>query len=138
MSEMKKPIVKPHKLDFESSSESDETTSSSSLDGNNLSILAEFDEIVRGSNTVKQDRDEVLQSYIDFVKQTSNMKTQFESSVHECKRLRTVIEERTSIISDLESKLDNARRILDHERKKVCLIEDEKNFLVRRFVPNFS
>lgn len=122
----------PKKLAYDETDEDEaSSTSSTGSDNDNLSLLAEFDEITRTARIVKHDRDEIYKSFTDIVGQFQNMLREQIAQMEECKRLKNVLDEKTQAISDLETQLSRARSILDEERKHKCLIEDERNYLVR-------
>lgn len=111
-------------------SDGDESTSSCAIDENNLSLCDEFEEILRASEMVRQERDEILENYLEYVQETSTMYQQWQLCVQECNKLNTILDEKVNIISDTNILLDKAQKLLNEERKKSCAIEDQRNFLV--------
>ncbi|XP_018323283.1 rac GTPase-activating protein 1 isoform X2 [Agrilus planipennis] len=93
-----------------------EQSNHSESDCNDLTIVAEFDELMR---LVKQKRnDEIEDSLIIYVQSTQNIVERLVKIETECSRLRQELDMKIQGFSDLESKLSGARMMLDKERQK--------------------
>lgn len=118
----------------EITSDSDESTASgpsnvggASSDGE-LSIVAEFDDLMR---CMRQRRcSEVEDVFLEMAEQLQELQTLWQNAVQECLRLRAVLDEKTQNNSDLEYKLSLARKLLDEQKKHTRRAEDEKRELV--------
>lgn len=109
------------------SDESTATTNSSSENGE-LTIVAEFDDLLR---CLRHQRcKDVEDAFKEMAEQMNEMQMQWRIAVQECKRLRVVVEQKTQDCSDLEGKLKIARRLLDQEKKHTRRTADEKEQLV--------
>lgn len=103
---------------------------SSSEADENLSILAKYDDIIRFYRTTLQDRNDVYSSCNGCIDTLAMLLNEYTTVVMECKRLKRVLDEKTQIINDFDSKLNYARRILDQEKSQRQLAEDERDYLV--------
>ncbi|KAF5278824.1 hypothetical protein FQR65_LT03512 [Abscondita terminalis] len=93
--------------------------------GTDLSIVAEYDELIR---SLKQQRhDEIEDAFLVFVEQTKGVVDQWQLALHECKRLQDEVAKMTNDYCDLESKLSHARKLLDQERKRARNFEKERD-----------
>lgn len=115
-------------------SDSEESTKSSTsvenglCNGDALSLVAEFDDLIR---LMKQRRvDEVESAFIDFIEQTNEMRNQYDRSIKECRRLQGLLEQKTQELSEMENKLLIARRLLDKEKKENKKIIYERDRMV--------
>lgn len=100
----------------------------SSRDRGELTIVAEFDDLMR---CVRQQRcDEVEDSYLEFAEQVKEMRAQWQLAVQECRRLQGLLDKKTHDFSDLESKLAHARQLLDQEKRHTKRAEEERDVLV--------
>lgn len=119
--------LKPLKLIYNDND--DEAESSSTSDGG-LSLVAEFDDLTRAFDSQQKDSVNVYDSYVNFVQETTNLCKEWNTAIQECRRLKVVLDERTRIISDLESKLESAKNLVDQKNKHIRFVEDERNYLV--------
>lgn len=113
----------------ETTSDSEESTASGggTSDGE-LSIVAEFDDLLR---SMRQRRcSEVEDAFLEMAEQLQELQMLWQNAVQECLRLRTVLDEKTQNISDLEYKLSLARKLLDEQKRHTRRAEDEKRELV--------
>lgn len=104
-----------------------DSSSSSEPPQPQLSLVAEFDDIIR---MVKQSRnDEVEDCFLRFAKQAEEMHVKWFEAVQECKRLQSVLGVKDAEISNISSKLNQARALVDHERKVSRKVEEERDLL---------
>lgn len=108
----------------------DDSASNSSANDENLTFMAEYDDLIRQNCGLIQNSKDIFKSYKDFINETINVQKEWHMAVEECKRLKARLDEKTSTIGDLESKLDNARRLMDEEMKYSRSVEEERNVLV--------
>lgn len=112
----------------------EDAESTSSTSDENLTLLAEYDDLIRYYDQEHEDSKDTYSSYKAFVRESAIMHKQWKAAVEECRRLKVCVYEKTSTISDLESKLDNARRLMDEEMKYSRSIEEERNILVNEIL----
>lgn len=60
------------------------------------------------------------------------MRQKWLASVQECQRLHSALEKSHLEAADLERKLSHARRLLDEEKRRRRIVEDQRNALVRK------
>ncbi|XP_017771675.1 PREDICTED: rac GTPase-activating protein 1-like [Nicrophorus vespilloides] len=113
-------------------SDSEESTNSCgdyvpSNGGRELSLVAEYDEIVRLLKT--QRNDEVEDAFLDFTRQAEDMAKQLKIAAQECHRLQQQLDLKIHESSDLESKLNHARKMIDQEKRYSRKVEDERDYL---------
>ena len=58
------------------------------------------------------------------------MRQKWLASVQECQRLHSALEKSLQEVSDLERRLGHARRLIDEEKKKRKVAEDQRNLSV--------
>lgn len=115
--------------------DSDESTTSSSShptssENGELTIVAEFDDLMR---YVRYRRcNEVEDAFLELAEQLKEMQMQWQVAVQECQRLSSALEQKTQDCSDLESKLQIARKLLDQEKRHKRRAEEEKEQLVKQ------
>lgn len=118
------------------SSDSDESTASSldnvgtggSSDGGELSIVAEFDDLMR---CVRHQRNrETEDSFLEVCERLKEMQMAWQAALQECQRLRAALDEKTQDCSDLEGKLSLARKLFDQQKRSTKKAEEEKAELV--------
>lgn len=111
------------------------TTASSSDNNGELTIVAEFDDLMR---CVKHRRcSEVEDAFLELAEQLKEMQMQWQVAVQECQRLRAALDDKTQDCSDLESKLKIARKLLDQEKRHTRRAEEEKEQLVSNVKEGF-
>lgn len=109
-------------------SSDDGTVISSTSDNGELSIVAEYEDLIR---CIKHRRnDEVEDTLLEMAEQLLEVVKRWEIAVQECERLCGDLEKKTQDCSDLENKLKIARKLLDQERKHAWRAEEEKEQLV--------
>lgn len=112
----------------ETSSSDESISSSNGGDPGNLSIVAEFDDFMRLIKQYRNDNVECV--FLNFVRQSKEMGSQYQIAVRECRRLQELVDGKTRILSDLENKLSVARKLLDQEKRLTRRAEEEKYNLV--------
>lgn len=124
---------KPLNLDKDSSDSEESTCSSdnpgaaASSENGELTIVAEFDDLMRA---VKQQRcDEIEDAFLEFAEQAKEMNLQWNLAVQECQRLNALIEKKTQEFHDLEYKLAQARKLLDQQTQLRKKAEHERDRL---------
>lgn len=96
--------------------------------GDTLSIVAEFDDLVR---CVRQQRcDEVEDAFLHFAEQVEGVFGKLREARDECQRLQELLDKRTHDFSDSEGKLHLARHMLDKEKKNTRLAMEERDAYV--------
>lgn len=115
------------------SSDSDESLSSIPDSGStdqNLSIIAEYDEISRFLRTLKSQYIYSEKSFSEFVENTKALFQGFLKSREECLRLQERLDAMNRENNDLEGKLVLARKFLDKEKRITKAAEKERDILV--------
>lgn len=109
-----------------SASDSEESSTNNECYTNtNLTLVAEFDDIMRH---VKHSRNnEVEDAFLQFVEQTAAIFDRYQEAVKECRRLQEQLDRKTHEFGDLESKLLHARRLLDKEKMNTRRAEEERD-----------
>ena len=107
-----------------------ETPSDNSNNGNELTLLAEYDEYLRLLN---QEIKEIVTSRDVLPELTESLGealTRLKFAKEENQRLQMELDRKTQETSDLESKLNMARKLLDLEKKNTRKVEADKTILV--------
>ncbi|XP_014236380.1 rac GTPase-activating protein 1-like [Trichogramma pretiosum] len=89
-----------------------------------LSILAAHDELTRCSNVLVNGSCEG--EFLQFVINQEEIRQKWLTSVQECQRLHNALDKAHQEAADLDRKLCHARRLLDDEKKKRKIAEDER------------
>ncbi|XP_015522707.1 rac GTPase-activating protein 1 [Neodiprion pinetum] len=95
-----------------------------------LSILASHDELVRCTNVLVNGSCE--EEFLRFAINQEEMRQKWLASVQECQRLHSALEKSHLESADLERKLSHARRLLDEEKRRRRIVEDQRNSLERQ------
>ncbi|XP_063974743.1 rac GTPase-activating protein 1-like [Diachasmimorpha longicaudata] len=95
-----------------------------------LSIMATHDELVRCTNVLVNGACE--EEFLQFAINQEEMRQKWLASVQECQRLHTALEKAHHESADLDRKLSHARRLLDEEKRRRRLAEDQRNSLERQ------
>ncbi|XP_046740490.1 rac GTPase-activating protein 1-like [Diprion similis] len=95
-----------------------------------LSILASHDELVRCTNVLVNGSCE--EEFLRFAINQEEMRQKWLASVQECQRLHSALEKSHLEAADLERKLSHARRLLDEEKRRRRIVEDQRNSLERQ------
>ncbi|XP_012252065.2 rac GTPase-activating protein 1-like [Athalia rosae] len=95
-----------------------------------LSILATHDELVRCTNVLVNGSCE--EEFLRFAINQEEMRQKWLASVQECQRLHSALEKSHLEATDLERKLSHARRLLDEEKRRRRIVEDQRNALERQ------
>ncbi|CAG9859856.1 unnamed protein product [Phyllotreta striolata] len=112
------------------SSASDTCSTNSSGDSlNKISLVTLFDEQQRLYQQRFDDRENILESYINFAVQTKLLFEEFIKTRSEFVRLRNEIDRRTEDGNEANRLLKNARKMLDEEHKKRKIAEQERDEL---------
>lgn len=117
------------------SSDSDESTSSTenagtagSSENGELTIVAEFDDLMRA---VRQQRcDEIEDAFLEFAEQSKEMSIKWNQAVQECQRLQASLEKKTQECHDMEANLEHARSMLHRQMQMRKKTEHERDRLV--------
>ncbi|KAF5279961.1 hypothetical protein FQA39_LY18182 [Lamprigera yunnana] len=113
--------------DSEESTKSTESETANSCNSEDLSIVAEFDDLMRLCKLLKFDN--THEKFIEFVANAQIINEQLIKVSAECQRLQGESVKMTHEYSDLESKLFHARKLLDQEKKLSRKLEDERSEL---------
>ncbi|KAF2896541.1 hypothetical protein ILUMI_09632 [Ignelater luminosus] len=113
--------------DSEESTKSDAPSDDGSYNSEDLSIVAEYDELMR--NVKLQRCNDVEDKFLDFVEQVKGLSNHFYECQQECQRLNKELEKKAQECSDLESKLVVARKFLDQERRQSRKILEQRDAL---------
>ncbi|XP_015122718.1 rac GTPase-activating protein 1 [Diachasma alloeum] len=95
-----------------------------------LSIMATHDELVRCTNVLVNGACE--EEFLQFAINQEEMRQKWLASVQECQRLHSALEKAHHESADLDRKLSHARRLLDEEKRRRRLAEDQRNSLERQ------
>ncbi|KRT82480.1 C1 domain containing protein, partial [Oryctes borbonicus] len=135
----KMPKLKDYEREFcapksEHSDSEESTASTGSSDTANvvtsnvrsdLSIVAQFDDIIR---LYKQRPNQTVEkAFYNVAEQTKGMCEQWRVAVEEARRLQTELDKKNHELSDLDNKLTVARKLLDQEKKNTRKAEDERD-----------
>lgn len=81
-----------------------------------LSIVAEFDDLIR---SVKQKRnDHLLDAFTNFAEQTKLLWELYNSAMKECTRLQAALDHQTEDYTEVNRSLTVARKMLDDEKRR--------------------
>ncbi|KAK4872799.1 hypothetical protein RN001_014828 [Aquatica leii] len=116
--------------DSEESTASSVSEAGSTGSNDNLSLVAEYDELMKCAKSLRHD--EVEDAFLCFIKQTGSMVAQFCTVQQECKRLQDSLAKTMNDYSELECKMSHARKLLDQERKRSRMFEAERDELDRQ------
>lgn len=116
-------------------SDSDESTASScanggpgSGDSGELTIVAEFDDLMR---CLRHRRNSDVENvFLATVEKMKDMDMHWQAAMQECQRLQAALDEKMQACSDLEGKLNLARRLLDQQKRHTKRAEEERRLLV--------
>lgn len=93
-----------------------------------LSIVAEFDDLIR---IYKQRPNLTVEKlFYNMFKQTKSMCEQWRIAVDESRRLQMELDKKNHELSDLDNKLTVARKLLDQEKRNTRKAEEERDNLV--------
>ncbi|GAB0097339.1 GTPase-activating protein RacGAP84C [Sergentomyia squamirostris] len=95
-----------------------------------LSILALFDDLTRCTSVLTDGAAEEV--FLDFLKNYMEIKKSFHQGNEEIRRLQHELDDALTNISDLERKLNNARRLHDQENQMRKKAEGERDDLERK------
>ncbi|KAF7994421.1 hypothetical protein HCN44_003893 [Aphidius gifuensis] len=95
-----------------------------------LSLLAMFDELVRCTNVLVNGSCEA--EFLQFAINQETVRQKWLASIQECERLNQALEKSEHESADLDRKLSHARRLLDEEKKRRRIAEDQRNSLERQ------
>ncbi|KAG5892677.1 hypothetical protein JTB14_004874 [Gonioctena quinquepunctata] len=120
-----------------STSDSDESTTSEGGTSNagsigDLTIVALYDEFKRLIDQKLDDKDRLLDSFLNFAEETKLLHMEWKKALAECHRLQNVLNDKISENNELIKSLHNARDLLDAEKKKRKNVENELAFLERK------
>lgn len=113
-----------------SSEKSTQSNGAASSNGGEISIVAEFDDLMRVHKQIRSDKLLVECSFLDFIEQTKTLYKEYCSAVEECRRLQTCLDGKVHECSDLELKLTKARKLLDQEKGHTRNAKKERDDLV--------
>lgn len=117
----------PRTITTSDKSDSDESINS---DTSELSTLALFDEFMRLVRSIYDDRNNLQTSYSDVVGQIREILNMYKMLSLENNRLQNVLCDRDHNLSELESKLNVARKLLDQEKRNTRKAEMERDSLL--------
>ncbi|KAG5892671.1 hypothetical protein JTB14_004869 [Gonioctena quinquepunctata] len=131
-----KPPLRPFRTP-KSTSDSDESTTSEGGTSNagsigDLTIVALYDEFKRLIDQKLDDKDRLLDSFLNFAEETKLLQMEWKNALAACHRLQNVLNDKISENNELFNNLHNARDLLDAERKKRKNVENELAFLERK------
>ncbi|XP_008546525.1 rac GTPase-activating protein 1 [Microplitis demolitor] len=95
-----------------------------------LSIIATHDELVRCTNVLVNGSCE--EEFLQFAINQEEMRQKWLSAVQECQRLHSALEKSRHESTDLDRKLSHARRLLDEEKRRRRIAEEQRNLLERQ------
>ncbi|XP_015605276.1 rac GTPase-activating protein 1 [Cephus cinctus] len=95
-----------------------------------LSMVASYDELTRCTNVLACGSCE--EEFLRFAINQEEMRQKMLASVQECQRLHSALEKAHIEAADLDRKLSHARRLLDEEKKRRRIVEDQRNSLERQ------
>ncbi|XP_012282678.1 rac GTPase-activating protein 1 [Orussus abietinus] len=95
-----------------------------------LSVLATHDELVRCTNVLVNGSCE--EEFLRFAINQEEVRQKWLASVQECQRLHSSLEKAHLEAADLDRKLSHARRLLDEEKRKRRIAEEQRNSLERQ------
>ncbi|GJQ77209.1 hypothetical protein Trydic_g14879 [Trypoxylus dichotomus] len=97
-----------------------------------LSIVAQFDDIIR---LYKQRPNQMVEKiFCSVVEQTKGMCEQWRVAIDESRRLQIELDKRNHELSDLENKLTVARKLLDQEKKNTRKVEEQRDIFEEQIV----
>lgn len=108
-------------------SDSEESVASSTSDNGEISLVAEFDDLMRAHESLYRSKMETEAAFLDFVDQAKLLNLQLFEAKDECQRLKDLLEKRVCEVSDLENKLRKARKLLDLEKANTRNARKERN-----------
>ncbi|XP_055602733.1 rac GTPase-activating protein 1 [Uranotaenia lowii] len=97
-----------------------------------LSIIAQFDELRRCSDVLRDGSAEM--EFLKFVQLQDDCRHQWLKAVHEAQRLQSELDKALRGMSDLESKLFHARKLLEEEAKARKHAEHERDAIEKKMV----
>ncbi|XP_043269603.1 rac GTPase-activating protein 1-like [Venturia canescens] len=95
-----------------------------------LSVLATHDELVRCTNVLVHGSCE--EEFLQFALNQEEIRQKWLGSVQECQRLHSALEKAHHESADLDRKLSHARRLLDEEKRRRRIAEEQRNSLERQ------
>lgn len=111
-----------------SSGSTDPATSGAPNLSRDLSLVAQFDDIIR---LYKQRPNESVEKVFYYVvEQSIEMLGQWRVATDETRRLQVELDKKNHELSDLENKLSVARKLLDQEKRNTRKAEDERDVFV--------
>lgn len=108
--------------------------SSDCSDPGELSIVAEFDELMAAYDE-ELDDEITFQIYLqEFVQKQAKVHALWQKSMEECTRLQKELDKANYDIGDLSNKLNHARKLLDKETKIRRVTEEERNLIEQQMI----
>ncbi|KAJ8914407.1 hypothetical protein NQ315_017501 [Exocentrus adspersus] len=118
------------KSDSDESTVASDTGSAYSTTSGDLTIVAQFDDLMR---LLKQKRDQKMEKAFGvFVENIKILWTEWHIAISECQRLQNALDSRTQELTEMEKRLNVARQLLDTEKKKRTQAWQERDELERQ------
>ncbi|XP_063925779.1 rac GTPase-activating protein 1-like isoform X2 [Zophobas morio] len=112
------------------SSNSDNAGSGGTQSSNGeISLVAEFDDLVRFYRCFRSKKLETEFAFADFVEQVKQLYVNYYGAIDECRRLQSLLDAKVHECSDLDHKLLTARKLLDKEKHNTRVARREKDEL---------
>lgn len=94
---------------------------------NDISIVTLYDDLYRMFRKQLDDKDKIQDAMYICAEETKILWLQWKVAMEECERLQSLLESKTSDVSELERNLIRARNMLDEEKKKRKMAEMERD-----------